>query len=93
MEPAGEIGREHLVGIPRLQLDREEAMPVRAHGKLIELPELGLIHPGADDLSFHGFVFRRREAMAAEYVRVYSHALTQTFMQLTPTCEIRAIMT
>ena len=70
MEPAGEIGREHLVGIPRLQLDREEAMPVRAHGKLIELPELGLIHPGAYDLSFHGFVFCRREAMAAEDVRI-----------------------
>ena len=70
MEPAGEIGREHLVGILRLQLDREEAMPVRAHGKLIQLPKLGLIHPGAYDLSFHGFVFRRREAMAAADVRI-----------------------
>ena len=73
VEPAGEIGREHLVGILRLQLDREEAMPVRAHGKLIELPKLGLIHPGAYDLSFHGFIFRRWEAMAAEDVRIDPH--------------------
>ena len=70
MEPAGEIGREHLVGILRLQLDREEAMGVRAHGKLIELPELGLIHPGAYDLTFHGFVFQSRQAMAAENIAV-----------------------
>ena len=45
-------------------------MSVGRHRKLIELPELGLIHPGAYDLSFHGFVFRRREAMAAEDVRI-----------------------
>ena len=70
MEPAGEIGRKHLVGILCLQLDREEAMGMRAHGKLRELPELGLIHPGADHLSFHGFIFRRWEAMAAEYDRI-----------------------
>ena len=73
MEPAGVIGGKHLVGILRLQLDREEAVAVGGNRKLIELPELGLIHPGAYDLSFHGFVFRRREAMAAEYVRVHSH--------------------
>ena len=86
MEPAGEIGREHLVGIPRLQLDREEAMPVRAHGKLIELPELGLIHPGADHLSFHGFIFRRWEAMAAKYVRIDPNRFREGLEQLTPTC-------
>ena len=85
MEPAGEIGREHLVGIPRLQLDREEAMPVRAHGKLIELPKLGLIHPGAYDLSFHGFVFRRREAMTAKYVRIDPNRFREGLEQLTPT--------
>ena len=82
MQPAGEIGREHLVGILRLQLDREEAMPVRAHGKLIELPELGLIHPGAYDLSFHGFVFRSREAMAAEDVRIDPNRFGEGLEQL-----------
>ena len=92
MKPARDVGREHFEGVLRLQFDREEAMGVRRNRKLIELPELGLIHPGADHLSFHGFIFRRWEAMAAEYVRVHSHALAQTFMQLTPTCEIRAIM-
>ena len=70
MQPAGEISREHLVGVLGCQLDCEEAVSVGRNRKLIELPELGLIHPGAYDLSFHGFVFRRREAMAAEDVRI-----------------------
>ena len=85
MQPAGEIGREHLVGIPRLQLDREEAMGVGRNRKLIGLPELRLFHPGADDLRFHGFVFRRWEAMAAEYVRIDPNRFREGLEQLTPT--------
>ena len=68
MEPAGEIGREHLVGILRLQLDREEAVGVGRNRKLIELTELGFIHPGADHFGFHGFIFRRRQPMTAKYI-------------------------
>ena len=65
MEPAGEIRREHLVGVLGLQLDGEEAVGVGRHGKLVELPELKFIHPGAHNFTFHGFVLHRRKAMAA----------------------------
>ena len=85
MQPAGEIRREHLVGVLGFQLDCEEAVCVGRHRKLIELPELKFIHPGAHNFTLHGFVFRRREAMAAEDVRVHSNTLTQAFVQLTST--------
>ena len=65
---------------------------MRRDRKLVELLELGFIHPGAHDLAFHGFAFRRRQARAAEYVRIDSHTLTEALMQLTAAQEVRIVM-
>ena len=73
MNPPGKICCEHFLGIFCLQLDAEKSVSMLIYRKLEELPELGLSHPGAYDLTFHGFIFRRRQAMAAEYVRIDPH--------------------
>ena len=59
----------------------------------INFEKLAFVHPGTHHFLLHGFVFRSRQAMAAEDIGIDSNALAEALEQLAATCEICAVVT